>query len=168
MATLTSPKRISQRQPAAAAIAGLCGIAITAGALLPWVTARGRRPASGIMHTSLAGLFHWTYQNSSPFGPSFAIAVVACGLLVLAGAVAGSRLLTGFFSALALAAGGLWIGLNAAHYSPISLPYSDLRPGAWLTLAGGIFALAAAAVLRRPDPKEPHSNSGIASASQGA
>lgn len=130
-------------------IAGLCGIAIVAGALMPWIAARRPRPASGIGHTALTGLLSWSYKSSG-FFTSFEIAVVACGALVLIGAMAGSRFLAGFFALLALAAAALWIGLNASHYSSANLPYSDLRPGAWLTIAGGLIGIFAGFGLRRP------------------
>lgn len=137
-----------RRRPFVSVIAGLCGIAIGVGAWMPWIGARGSRPASGIGHTALTGLSHWSYQNSG-FFTSFAIAVAACGLLVLLGAMAGSRVITAFFSLIALAAAGLWIGLDASHYHSATLPYSDLRLGAWLTLGGGLIGLIAGIVLRK-------------------
>jgi hypothetical protein len=127
----------------------LSGIAIAVGGVLPWVCARGRRPASGIAHTSVTGLFHWSYQATSPFLRSFAVVVVVAGVLVLIGGLTGSLILTALFSLAALAAAGLWIGLNATHYSPVDLPYSDLRVGAWLTMAGGLAGLISAFFLRR-------------------
>lgn len=139
-----------KRRPLASVIAGLCGIAIGVGAMLPWIAARGQRPGSGISHTSLTGLLHLSYQDTRSFVSSLAIAVAACGLLILIGAVTGSRLVTGFFALVALAAAGLWIELNANHYSSADLPYSDLRLGAWLALAGGIIGIVAAIALRRP------------------
>jgi hypothetical protein len=49
--------------------------------------------------------------------------VVVVGILVLIGGLIASRLLAGLFSLVALAAPGLWIGLNATHYNP-----ADIRP----------------------------------------
>ena len=138
-----------RRSAAAAVIVVLSGIAIAVGASLPWICARGRRPSAGIAHTSVAGLFHWSYQTSSTFLSSFGIAVAAAGILVLIGGLIGSRLLAALFSLIALAAAGLWIGLNATHYSPVDLPYSDLRVGAWLTIGGGLAGLISAFFLRR-------------------
>lgn len=139
-----------ERRPLAAVIAGLCGIAIGVGAFLPWIAARGSRPGSGINHTLLTGLLHWSYQSTSSFYTSVAVAVGACGLLVLIGALVGSRFLAGLFSLLALAVGGAWIVLNATHFSSSYLPYADSRLGAWLTLGGGLIGLIAAVLLRRP------------------
>lgn len=139
----------TQRRAGASLLVLLCGLAIVAGAFLTWVDARGSRPASGIAHTSLTGLFHWTYQTSAPFLRSFALAVVVCGALVAVGALAASRLLAILFSVLALTAAGLWIGLNASRYHQVDLLYSDLRIGAWLVIGGGLIGLAAAFGLRR-------------------
>jgi hypothetical protein len=144
----------TERRPVAVGVAGLCGVAIGVGAVLPWVSARGLRPASGINHTSLAGLFQWTYSNSSPFLRSFGAAVLLTGILVLLSALLGSRTLVALFSLMALAAVGLWIGLDATHYNPTDMPYSDLRAGAWLTAAGGLTGLIAALALRRRVPGE--------------
>jgi hypothetical protein len=123
------------------AVVAVCGIAIGVGVILPWVDARGARPRSGITHTSIAGLFRWSYETSSPLLRSFAAVVVLAGLLVLIGGLIGSRFVAAFFSLAALAAAGLWIGLNASHYNPTNLPYSDLRAGAWLTVVGGVIGL---------------------------
>lgn len=140
---------MSSRRPGVAFIAALCGIAIGLGALLPWVVARGPRPRSGITHTSVPGLFHWSYENASPFLRSFGAVVLVAGVLVFLGALAAARLVTGFFALVALVAAGLWIGLNASHYNPTDMPYSDLLAGAWLAVAGGLVALLCAFFLRR-------------------
>jgi hypothetical protein len=141
--------RTQRYSAAAAVVAPLSGIAIAAGAALTWVSARGRRPESGITRTSIAGLFHWSYQTSSPFPRSFGMVVVVAGILVVIGGLIASRFLTGLFSLIALTAAGLWIGLNATHYNPTDLPYSDLRAGAWLTIAGGLAGFISAFFLRR-------------------
>jgi hypothetical protein len=135
-------------RPAAALLTALCGAAIGVGALLSWVVARGARPASGMTHTSIAGLFHWAYHNSSPFLRSFSAVVVLAGILVVIAGLLGWRLLTGLLSLVALAAAGLWLGLNTSHYHVASLQYSDLRIGAWLTVAGGLLGLITAFFLR--------------------
>jgi hypothetical protein len=70
-------------------------------------------------------------------------------VLVLLGGLAASRAVTGCFSLVALSAAGLWIGLNASHYAPTDLPYSDLPAGAWLAVAGGLVGLLSAFLLRR-------------------
>ena len=140
---------MNRRRPGVVFIAALCGIAIGVGALLPWVEARGPRPASGITHTSVAGLFHWSYETTSPFLRSFGAVVLLAGVVVFLGALAAGRVVTALFSLVALAAAGLWIGLNASHYNPTDLPYSDLRIGAWLTVIGGLVALLSAFVIRR-------------------
>ena len=137
------------RRAGVALLVALCGIAIGVGALLPWVAARGPRPRSGITHTSVAGLFRWSYENASPFLRSFGAVVLLTGVLVLIGGLAASRVVAGFFALVALAAAGLWIGLNASHFNPTDLPYSDLLAGAWLTIAGGLVGLVGAFRLRR-------------------
>jgi hypothetical protein len=135
-------------RPPAALLAALCGAAIGVGALLRWVAARGARPAAGMTHTSITGLFHWAYHNSSPFLRSFSGVVVLAGILVVIAGLIGWRLVTGLFSLLALTAAGLWLGLNTSHYHVVSLQYSDLRTGAWLTVAGGLVGLITAFFLR--------------------
>lgn len=143
----------SRIRPGAAVLAGLCGLALTVGALLPWDAGRGPRPGSGMTHTSISGLFHWDYQNSSPFWRSFAVVVLVAGVLVLVGAMVGSRIVTSLFCLAALAAGGLWIALTAYHYDKvygaIDWPSADLRIGAWLTLVGGLVGLCTTFALRR-------------------
>jgi hypothetical protein len=41
------------------------------------------------------------------------------------------------------------IGLNATHYSPTDLRYTDLRLGAWLVVAGGLVSLMSSFFVRR-------------------
>jgi hypothetical protein len=90
----------------------VCGIAIAVGSELGWISASGARPASGINHTSLKSLVHWSYQSTSTYLLSFAFAVVVVGVLVFIGGVFGSRVLAGFFSLIALALAGTWLALN--------------------------------------------------------
>ena len=127
----------------------LCGIAIAAGAFLTWINARGARPASGIRHTSITGLFHWMYQTTPSFLHSFAVVVVGAGALVFIGGLVANRFMGVLFSLVTLAAAGLWIGLNASHYHTTDLPYSDLRYGAWLVIGGGLIGLIFSFLLRR-------------------
>ncbi len=141
-----------QRRAGASALVMLCGLAIVAGAFLTWVDRRGLRPASGIAHTSITGLFQWSYQFSAPFLRSFALVIIGCGVLVAIGGLAASRLLAVLFSILALAGAGLWIGLNASHYHAVDLTYSDLRTGAWLVIGGGLVGLVASFAMRRSRP----------------
>jgi hypothetical protein len=143
---------MTSRRPLVAALVTLCGLAITAGAALPWIKARGSRPASGITHTSFFGLRHLAYNHSGTT-TSFAIAVGAAGILLVVGGLLASRLFAGAFAVIALAVGVLWIWLNARHYdySPTDLRYNDLRVGAWLTIAGGVVAVLAFWWLRRKD-----------------
>jgi len=141
---------MTSRRPLVATLVTLCGIAITAGAALPWVKARDTRPASGITHTSLVGLRHLSYTHSGT-GTSFAVVVAVSGILVFVGGLMASRLLVGVFSVIALAAGVSWIWLNARHYDPTELGYNDLRLGAWLALAGGLIAAVAIWWLRQQD-----------------
>jgi len=127
----------------------LCGILIAVGAVLSWVRARGARPASGINHAALSGLLHWSQAYTSSFLRSFGFAVVIAGVLVLAGGVLGSRVATGLFSLVALAAAILWLVLEATKYSSVNFPFSDLRIGALLTIVASLLALVSTAFLRR-------------------
>ncbi len=94
-------------------------------------------------------MFHWHYQAASTFTLSFALIVVVVGALVFVGGIFASRLVAGLFSLVALAAAGVWIGLNATHYNPTSLPYTDLLLGAWLVIGGGLAGLIGSFFLRR-------------------
>jgi len=137
------------RRTAIAALVALCGIAISVGAIQTWVNARGHRPRLGIQHTAISGVLHWHYQPTGSFTNSMAMVVIVAGALVFVGGVFASRLLAGLFSLIALAAAGAWIGLNAAHYSPTSLTYSDLRLGAWLVIGGSLIGLLSSFFVRR-------------------
>jgi len=139
----------TRRRGAVALLVALCGIAIATGAFPTWVSARGHRPSSGIRQTAISGILHWHYSHTASFTLSFALIVVACGALVFVGGVFASRLVASLFSLIALAAAGVWIGLNATHYSPTSMPYSDLRLGAWLVLGGGLVGLVSSLFMRR-------------------
>ena len=97
----------------------------------------------------MAGLFHWSYEDTSQFLRSFGVVVLAAGVLVFLGALAARRVVVALFTLVALAAAGLWIGLNVSHYNPTDLLYSDLRVGAWLTVVGGLVGLLSAFVIRR-------------------
>jgi hypothetical protein len=126
----------------------LCGAAIIAGTRLGWVTASGRRPASGISDTSLTGLQHWSYEASSSYFTSFSFAILAAGALVVLAGVLASTFLATLFSFIALVGAGLWIGLNATHFSLVSLTSADLRIGAWLTIGGGLLGLVSSFFMR--------------------
>jgi len=138
----------SQRRGLVCALVVLCGAALVAGSRLGWVTASGHRPASGIVDTSLTGLQHWSYQATGTYFASFSFAILVAGALVALSGLLASRFLGALFSFIALAAAGLWIGLNASHFSPVSLTSSDLRIGAWLTIAGGLVGFVSSFFLR--------------------
>jgi hypothetical protein len=137
------------RRVGVALLVALCGLAIAAGAFPGWVSARGRRPSSGITHTAISGLLQWHYRNTGSFTLSFALIVVVSGALVFVGGVFASGLVAGLFALIALAAAGVWIGLNASHYSPTNLLYSDLRIGAWLVIGGGLIGFISSFFMRR-------------------
>lgn len=136
------------RRPVVAILVALCGVAIAIGAIQPWVKPRGRRPGSGIGHTAIAGVTHWNYQHTPSFDHSFAVVVAVAGGLVFVGGLLASELVASLFSFIALAASGAWIGLNATHYSPVSLPYTDLRNGAWLAIGGSLLGLVSSFFVR--------------------
>ena len=139
----------TRRSATVAALIALCGIAISAGAVQTWVSARGQRPGAGIEHTAVAGVLHWRYQSTSTFSSSFAMVVIVAGALVFIGGVLASQQFASLFSFIALAASGVWIGLNAARYSPVALPYTDLRLGAWLAVGGSLIGLMCSFFVRR-------------------
>jgi hypothetical protein len=138
----------TQRRGLVCVLVVLCGAAIIAGTRLGWVTASGRRPASGIIGTSLTSLQDWTYKANSAYFTSFSFAILVAGALVVLAGLLASRFLAALFSIIALAGAGLWIGLNATHFSPISLTFSDVRIGAWLTIAGGLVGLVSSFFMR--------------------
>ena len=138
----------TRRRAAVAAVIALCGIAISAGSIQTWVSARGQRPGAGIEHTAVAGTLHWHYQSTSTFSSSFAMVVIVAGALVFIGGVLASQQFASLFSFVALAASAVWIGLNATHYSPVSLPYTDLRLGAWLAVGGSLVGLTSSFFVR--------------------
>jgi len=138
----------TRRRAAVAVLVALCGIAIAGGSVLTWISARGARPGSGIRHTAISGGLHWTYQPTGLFTHSFAMVVLVAGALVFVGGVFASRLIAGLFSLVALVASVTWIGLNATHYSPVNLPFSDLRLGAWLAMGGSLIGLLSSISIR--------------------
>ncbi|MGN6795302.1 MAG: hypothetical protein ACTHJW_23175 [Streptosporangiaceae bacterium] len=138
----------TQRRGLVCVLVVLCGAAIIAGTRLGWVTTSGRRPASGIIGTSLTSLQDWTYKASSSYFTSFSFAILVAGALVVLAGLLASRFLAALFSIIALAGAGLWIGLNVTHFSPISLTSSDVRIGAWLTIAGGLVGLVSSFFMR--------------------
>ncbi len=138
----------TRRRAAVAALIALCGIAISVGSIQTWISARGARPSAGIEHTAVAGVLHWRYQSTSTFSSSFAIVVIVAGALVFIGGLLASQQFASLFSLIALAASAVWIGLNATHYSPTSLQYTDLRLGAWLAVAGSLIGLMSSFFVR--------------------
>ena len=139
----------TRRRAAVAVLVALCGIAIAGGSVLAWIRARGSRPGSGVRHTAISGLLHWSYQPTGLFTHSFAMVILVAGALVFVGGVFASRLLAGLFSLVALVASVTWIGLNATFYSPVNLPYSDLRLGAWLAMGGSLIGLLSSISMRQ-------------------
>jgi len=136
------------RRAAIALLIALCGIAISAGSRQTWVSARGPRPGSGIQHTAVAGVLHWRYQATGTFSSSFGMVVIIAGALVFIGGLLASQEFASLFSFIALAAAGLWIGLDATHYGTADLRYTDLRLGAWLVVAGSLVGLMSSFFVR--------------------
>jgi len=143
-----------------ATFTAFCGVATAVGSLLTWVSARGVRPRMGMDHTSFSGMLVYSFANGSPFWKSVGFVVLVLGGLMAIGALAGLRMLTVLAAVLALGAAGMWIGLIVHHYNtpnlpnahylnPANLPWSDLREGAWLTIAGAVLGLLSAFLLRR-------------------
>jgi hypothetical protein len=147
-------------RPPVATFTAFCGVATAVGSLLTWVSARGARPRMGMDHTSFSGMLVYSFTNVNPFWESVGFVVVVLGVLMAIGALVGLRTLTVLAAVLALAAAGMWIGLTVHHYNtpnlpnahylnPANLPWSDLREGAWLTIAGAVLGLLSAFLLRR-------------------
>lgn len=156
---LVRRSRTAIRWPVAA-FAALCGVATAVGTFPTWVTARGPRPSMGPDHTSFTRMLVYSFANGVPFWKSAGFALVVLGVVIVIGALAGLRTLTAAAAVLALAAAGMWIGLVVHHYNtpnlpnvhyanPASLPWPDLREGAWLTMAGAALALVSAFGMRR-------------------
>jgi hypothetical protein len=156
---LTDSPRIRARL-AVATITSLGGAAVMAGALLTWLSARGPRPAMGMIHTSLSRMLDYSYTATSSFWTSAAFAVVVLGFLVVIGGLTRLRTLAVIAALLTLAASGMWIGVVVHHYNtpslpnvhyanPLNLPWSDLRAGAWLTISAAAAGLISAFWLRR-------------------
>jgi hypothetical protein len=127
----------------------LCGIAVAVGSELIWIRAGPGHPATGITHTSLNGVLHWSDQHTNSFVKSFAIVVVVCGVLILAGGLFGWLVPAALFSAIAFIAGGLWLGLYASSHSSVPVQFSVLAPGALLTVGGSLLALISTRFLLR-------------------
>lgn len=154
-------------RPQVAAFAALCGVAIVIGSLLTWVRADGTRPAMGMGHTSLRQMLVYSFADVTTFWESVAFAVLIVGVLMVIGALTGVRTLAMLAGMLALAGGGMWIGLAVHHFNtpdlpnshylnPVNLPWQDLREGAWLTITGALLGLVSAFWLRgRPGATGP-------------
>ncbi|HUC56143.1 MAG TPA: hypothetical protein VMA95_01990 [Streptosporangiaceae bacterium] len=127
----------------------LCGIATAVGSELVWVKAGHGRSATGINHTSLAGLLHWSDQHTNSFAKSFAIVIVIAGVLVVVGGLFGWVVPAALFAAIAFVAGGLWLGLYASSHSTSSIQFSNLGLGALVTIGGSLLALIFTSALRR-------------------
>lgn len=135
----------------AAAIGGLVAIL---GCVLPWVRARDTRPELDLTKTAASSFGDWGFVATDSFPSSAAMVVLVAGLLTTVGAMARSWLLTVAASILALAIGGLWLGLAASAHKGVDLPWTDLRAGALLGIVGATLALAMGLSLRPPKVDE--------------
>jgi hypothetical protein len=162
-------------RPQVAAFTALCGVTIVIGSLLTWVNAHGARPAMGMGHTSLRQMLVYSFADVTTFWKSVAFAVLILGVLMVIGALTGVRTLAMLAGLLALAGGGMWIGLVVHHFNtpglpnshylnPANLPWSDLREGAWLTITGAVLGLVSAFWLRRRLADQPESQEASADA----
>lgn len=162
-------------RPQVAAFTAVCGAAIVIGSLLTWVSAHGARPALGMGHTSLSQMLVYSFAHVASFWQSAGFAVLILGVLMVIGALTGLRTLAVLAGLLALAAGGMWIGLVVHHFNtpglpnshylnPANLPWAGLRAGAWLTLTGAALGLVSAFWLRRRLAGRPGSRKASADA----
>lgn len=155
-------------RPQVAAFTAVCGAAIVIGSLLTWLSAHGARPALGMDHTSLSQMLVYSFAHVATFWESVGFAVLILGVLMVIGALTGLRTLAVLAGLLALAAGGMWIGLVVHHFNtpglpnshylnPANLPWADLRAGAWMTITGAALGLVSAFWLRRRAASQPDS-----------
>ena len=155
-------------RPQVAAFTALCGTAIVIGSLLTWLSAHGARPALGMDHTSLSQMLVYSFADVASFWESVGFAVLILGAAMVIGALTGLRTLAVLAGLLALAAGGMWIGLVVHHFNtpglpnshylnPANLPWADLLAGAWLTIIGAAGGLVSAFWLRRRAASQPDS-----------
>lgn len=146
-------------RPQVAALTAVCGAAVMIGSLLTWVSAHGARPALGMGHTSLRQMLVYSFTDVGTFWDSVAFAVLILGAAMVIGALTGLRTLAVLAGLLALAGGGMWIGLVVHHFNtpglpnshylnPANLPWAQLREGAWLTIIGAVSGLVSAFWLR--------------------
>lgn len=133
-------------------LAVLAGAAIAVAPFLPWVDSRGVRPQTGVMHTSIAGLFRWDYVPAVTFLRSVGLVILVCGVLVILGALVASRFAIVLFSLLALGLAGTWFGLLGSHYSGVDLSSGDVLPGGWLLVAGGVAGVVCGLTVRESRP----------------
>ena len=100
----------------------------------------------GMAHTSFSRMLVYTLAPRTPYVKSVGFAFLVLGIAMVIGALSGLRILTALSAVVALAVGGMWIGLVVHHYNtpqlpnsysldPAHLPWSALRAGAWLTLS---------------------------------
>ena len=132
--------------------ASVCGGATATGGLLTWVSAKGPRPTMGPDHTSFSKMLVYTLATRTPFVKSVGFALLVLGVAMVIGGLSGLRILSALSAVVALGVGGMWIGLVVHHFNtphlpnsyslnPAHLPWSALRAGAWLTLAGALLGL---------------------------
>lgn len=134
--------------------AAIAGIIAVLGSVLPWVRARDSRPDLDLTDTAASSLGDFTYVSAESFPGSAAMVVLVAGLVVALGAMFGSWLVTVAGAVVGMAVGGLWLGLISSAYDAVSLPWSDLRLGAFLGLGGVILALVLGLTMR-PRKEEP-------------
>lgn len=119
-------------------------------------------------HASLSQMLFYSFAHVTTFWESAGFAVLMLGAAMVIGALTGLRTLAVVAGLLALAAGGMWIGLVVHHFNtpglpnshylnPANLPWADLRAGAWLTIAGAALGLVIGFWLRRRAASQPDS-----------
>ena len=137
--------------------ASVCGGATASGGLMTWVSASGARPTMGMEHTSFSKMLVYTVAPPTPFVQSVGFVVLVLGISMVVGALSGLRILTALSAVVALAVGGMWIGLVVHHFNapdlpnsyflnPAHLPWAALRAGAWLTIGGAVLGLLSTVV----------------------
>lgn len=132
----------------------LSGAAIIVSGFVTWINGRGKRPGTGVTHTSVAGLFRWTWRNNVGFGTSVGLVLLILGILVVISAFVGSRLTVFVASFLAFVVAVMWGARMISYYNDAGLwpvrSWSDLRQGAYLGIIGAIVGVLSSFWLRRP------------------
>lgn len=149
---MTSVEQTQVRVPVVV-LGTLSGAAIIVSSFVTWIDGRGERPGTDVTHTSVAKLFRWTWRNNVGFGTSVGLVLLILGILVVVGALGGSRVALFVLSLLAFVVSFMWGARMISYYNDAGLwpvrSWSDLRQGAYLGIIGSIVGVVSSLWLRR-------------------